>query len=474
MLFDSSLFIWFFLIVFVGFWLLARRETARLLWLLTASYIFYASWNAKFLGLIVFSTVVDFFLGQAIHKATDKKKRLALLWTSVGVNLGLLGLFKYTGFFLQTIQDIADAATLGVQVPMLKLLLPVGISFYTFQTMSYTIDIYRGEIEPIKSPLKFALFVSFFPQLVAGPIVRARDFLPQLHQQPQFLPREHSYGLYLIALGLFKKVAIANYLSVNIVDRVFEQPQSYSALEVLLGVYGYAVQIYCDFSGYSDVAIGAALLLGFKLPINFNRPYASLDLQEFWRRWHISLSSWLRDYLYISLGGNRIGPSRTYINLLITMVLGGLWHGASWNFVIWGTLHGGVLAINRAFQRRVKNIAFFQLPPVWYKALCFFATFHFVCFAWIFFRAQDFSTAMRVLESMSELTFDLPNITWLIALAIFGPLILHLTPQLWEERVRDRLLDAPIVIQALLLVMLAILLNQIKGMDVVPFIYFQF
>lgn len=474
MLFDSSLFIWFFLIVFVGFWLLARRETARLLWLLTASYIFYASWNAKFLGLIVFSTIVDFFLGQAIHKATDKKKRLALLWTSVGVNLGLLGLFKYTGFFLQTIQDIADAATLGVQVPMLKLLLPVGISFYTFQTMSYTIDIYRGEIEPIKSPLKFALFVSFFPQLVAGPIVRARDFLPQLHQQPQFFAREHSHGLYLIALGLFKKVAIANYLSVNIVDRVFEQPQSYSALEVLLGVYGYALQIYCDFSGYSDVAIGAALLLGFKLPINFNRPYASLDLQEFWRRWHISLSSWLRDYLYISLGGNRIGPSRTYINLLITMVLGGLWHGASWNFVIWGTLHGGVLAINRAFQRRVKHITFFQQPPVWYKVLCFLATFHFVCFAWIFFRAQDFGTAIRVLESMTELTFDLPNITWLIALAIFGPLILHLTPQQWECRIRDKLLDAPIVIQALLLVMLAILLNQIKGMDVVPFIYFQF
>lgn len=474
MLFDSSLFIWFFLIVYVGFWLLHKRSGARTLWLLVASYLFYASWNWKFLGLIVFSTVVDFVLGKTIHQTEDPKTRKRWLWCSVAMNLGLLAYFKYTGFFLEISKDVANALGMQAQLPTLSILLPVGISFYTFQTMSYTIDIYRREIEPVKSFWKFALFVSFFPQLVAGPIVRAKDFLPQLHMRPIFESKSQNYGLYLIAIGLFKKVAIANTLSVNLVDRVFEQPQSYSALEVLLGVYGYAIQIYCDFSGYTDVAIGAALLLGFTLPANFDRPYASLDLQDFWRRWHISLSSWLRDYLYISLGGNRHGSWRTYFNLLMTMVLGGLWHGAGWNFLIWGILHGGVLALNRAFQRRMRHIKFFQDTPLWYDALCWFATFHFVCFAWIFFRSPTFDEAIMVLQSMTELTTDIPNITGWLALTLFGAMAVHLSPRVWEHRVRDWLIKTPVVVQAILLVLLAVLLSRIKGLDVVPFIYFQF
>ena len=486
MLFDSSLYIWFLLIVFAGYWLLAPLATARTLWLLVASYGFYASWNAKFLGLIILSTAIDYGLGLALGRASDPKRRLALVWTSVGVNLGLLGLFKYTDFFLSTIQDLADAASLGVQVPLLKLMLPVGISFYTFQTMSYTIDIYRREIEPIRDPLKFALFVSFFPQLVAGPIVRAREFLPQLLRSPRLDVRQQQLGVYLIALGLIKKVAIANYLSINLVDRVFENPSAYSALEVLCGVYGYAMQIYCDFSGYSDVAIGSALLLGFKLPKNFDRPYAAADLQEFWRRWHLSLSTWLRDYLYISLGGNRRGLGRTYRNLILTMVLGGLWHGASWNFVIWGALHGGALALNRAWQARAQarprergREREHERGRSWgsqgmRRAVGIVATFHFVCFAWIFFRAQDFGAALDVLRAMTELTVDSPNLSPTLALVLFGSLALHLSPTRLEQTARAALLKTPIFIQALLLVCVAIALNKVKGSDVVPFIYFQF
>ncbi len=476
MLFDSALFLWFFAAVYLIAWALFERLTARTLWLLGASYLFYGSWNAKYLLLIILSSAIDYALGRKLGQSDDLRVRRTLLWSSVVMNLGMLGVFKYFNFFSSSIS--ASLAALGVEVSTLRLdiLLPVGISFYTFQTMSYTIDIYRRELEPVKRPIDFALFVAFFPQLVAGPIVRARDFLPQLLTRPTFLAREHMMGIYLIAGGMFKKVAIANYLSVNLVDRVFETPHVYSSLEVLCGIYGYALQIYCDFSGYSDVAIGAALMLGFRLPENFDRPYQATNLQEFWRRWHISLSTWLRDYLYISLGGNRGGGWRTYRNLALTMVLGGLWHGASWNFVIWGALHGGALAAHRKYREWMRGRPTLDAltRTRWFKGGALVATFHFVCLAWVFFRAQTLPEAMAVLEALGPLSHDAGNISATLWLVLVGALGWHLTPRLWALRLREGFIRLPTALQALLLVTLTIALARVKGIDVVPFIYFQF
>ena len=478
MLFDSALYIAFLIVVFVGYWLLLRRGRSQVLWLLGASYLFYASWNVKYLGLIVLSTVIDFLVGLKMGRAESPRLRKLLLLVSLAANLGLLAFFKYANFFLASLERLGQAVIDGsgaMDLPMVEVLLPVGISFYTFQTMSYTIDVYRGRIEPIRDPLKFALFVSFFPQLVAGPIVRATDFLPQLERLPRpYDTRQHAIGLFMVMVGLIKKVAVADYIAINLSDRVFENPLMYSSLEVLLAVYGYAVQIYCDFSGYSDVAIGSALLLGFRLPDNFDRPYVARNLQDFWRRWHISLSSWLRDYLYIPLGGSRGGAWSTYRNLMITMLLGGLWHGASWNFVIWGALHGGALAINRAFQRRLADHPFWGDPPRWFQVLSAVATFHFVCFAWIFFRASSFEGAIQILEVLAALRWGADNLTGPLLLLILGALAVHTTPRRWEFRLRELFVATPLLVKALILFAVAVGLQQLKGMDVVPFIYFQF
>jgi D-alanyl-lipoteichoic acid acyltransferase DltB (MBOAT superfamily) len=350
--------------------------------------------------------------------------------------------------------------------------LPAGISFFTFQSLSYTIDVYRGSLATEPSLLRFATFISFFPQLVAGPIVRASDLLPQLRLPAKWDARTHGLGLALIAMGLFKKVAIANPLALNLVDRVFDAPELYSSVETLAAVYGYAIQIYCDFSGYTDVAIGAALLLGFTLTPNFNRPYQSANLQEFWHRWHISLSTWLRDYLYIPLGGNRGGGWATYRNLFITMLLGGLWHGASWNFVIWGALHGAALGVTRLFQRSAIGAAVAKRS--WTRPFALFFTFHFVCFAWIFFRAPGFEDATEILENLAAGTTFIPNLTPLLLWTIGGALAWHLSPIRWRDRGVDLFCRIPAPAQALLLVAVAIALWRIKGTDSVPFIYFQF
>ncbi len=474
MSFDSTLFVWFLIIVFLGYWLLMRRTRSKVMWLLGASYFFYAAWNAELLALIVFSTVVDFGLGRLIHDARSDRVRKMGLAASICTNLGVLGYFKYTNFFLRTAEEVSEWMRLGVDFPVLEIVLPVGISFYTFQTMSYTIDIYREEIEPIDDFAKFALFVSFFPQLVAGPIVRAKEFLPQLERLSGYDVRQHGVGLWLIVVGMVKKIAIADYLAINLVDRAFDNPALYSSLEMVMAVYAYAIQIYCDFSGYSDIAIGTALLLGFQLPENFRRPYAARNLREFWHRWHISLSTWLRDYLYISLGGSRHGTWKTYRNLMITMVLGGLWHGASWNFVIWGTLHGGALAVNRAFQRQFGHLSVFEQPSRALRAFWVAATFHFVCFAWIFFRAPSFERAEAVLARIGEGSITAPNLSWVLTVMIGGMIALHMTPIAWEEKLRERFVHAHVLVKAILLCLAAILLQQMKGMEVVPFIYFQF
>jgi len=349
--FDTVSYAFFLIIVFFGWWLLYHAGFLRVAFLLLASWFFYMSWNPVFVALIIASSGIDYLIGMLIANARKKERRItAKLWLSLSLisSLGLLFFFKYFNFFHDALFQLG---LFEESAGAVALILPVGISFYTFQTMSYVLDIYRGMLEPIRSFPKFALFVSFFPQLVAGPIVRARDFLPQLFTKPNFDPLMMCNGFFLIMVGLFKKIVISDFLALNLADRVFASPALYTPIEVLLGVYAYGLQIYCDFSGYSDIAIGSAALFGFHLPLNFNSPYKAVNLQDFWHRWHITLSTWLRDYLYIPLGGSRHGSARTYINLAITMLLGGLWHGAAWRFIIWGALHGLGLGAVRAFQR---------------------------------------------------------------------------------------------------------------------------
>jgi len=360
MLFPTVEFAIFFLLTFAVNWLLRNHNTARKVFLIAASYFFYGYWDWRFTFLLLGSSLMAYLFGRALGRPTcarepalfdSTRRRRALLVTAVSANLLVLAFFKYVGFLLTSVANLNLAIGLGLNIPVFKVLLPVGISFYTFHAISYLVDVYRGEVAPSRSVFDVLLYMAFFPLLIAGPIARAKAFMPQLQDSPdhQHIPAARAFPL--IALGLFKKVVIAHYLATQVVDPVFEVPLGRSGLDVLAGVYGYAVQIFCDFSAYSDMAIGFALLLGITVPDNFRTPYRSLSLTEFWRRWHISLSSWLRDYLYIPLGGSRCGVFRNYLNLLVTMVLGGLWHGASWTFVAWGMLHGLGLASERALGR---------------------------------------------------------------------------------------------------------------------------
>ena len=390
MLFNSFIFLIFLGIVLPIYFLLPRRYKTPLL--LVASYVFYGYWDWRFCSLLLISTVADFFIGQALYRATEESRRKRWLLLSMVINLGILAFFKYFNFFTDSFQTFVSPFGLKLDYLHLNIILPVGISFYTFQTMSYTIDIYRRKLEPTSSFLNFALFVSFFPQLVAGPIERATQLLPQMGRLKNPTSEQMQQGVVLVVLGLFKKVMIGDACG-RIVDRVFVQMDYYHSVELLMALVLFSVQIYADFSGYSSIARGVAKLLGVELMRNFEQPYLSTNITEFWRRWHISLSSWLRDYLYISLGGNRRGVSRTYVNLMLTMLLGGLWHGASWNFVIWGGLHGLYLAVHKWMLGDRKVV---MRPPVHGASDAAsllakgIATYLLVLLTWLFFRAQTF------------------------------------------------------------------------------------
>jgi len=407
------------------------------------------------------------------------------------VNIGLLAYFKYSYFFVSIVNDwlgtdfkVVNIFSEAMNVitgtdnfDVSALILPVGISFYTFQILSYTIDVYRRKIKPLNNIIDFGFYVSFFPSLVAGPIVRASEFVPQIYKEYSVTWREVWLAVFLILNGLVKKIMISDYISLNFVDRVFDDPTLYSGFELLMGVYGYAIQIYCDFSGYTDIAIGVALLLGFKLPINFNSPYKAYSIQNFWHRWHISLSTWLRDYLYISLGGNRKGKVRTYVNLLITMLLGGLWHGASYKFIVWGGLHGVALAVTRFWKER--------RPSSWWSKLRLskfvggVLTFHFVCLAWIFFRASSMEVAVDVIERIfSEFYTDvIPDVISGYSV-VFGLMlaayVIHFLPQKFKEWYRKTFVSLPNVVKILLAVMIAFFIYQASSAELQPFIYFQF
>lgn len=417
MLFTQPIFFAFFALVFAAFWL-EKHHRRRKLWLLIASYLFYAAWDGRFLILIVASTAVDYWVGRALPHISSPSTRRVWLYLSVGFNLGILGFFKYFNFFIEQASGLLALFGIRFEDPALHIILPVGISFYTFQTLSYsyTIDVYRRRLEPVESPLDFALFVGFFPQLVAGPIVRAADFLPQLRSSPRWQTVAVERCSWLFLIGFVKKACIADQVA-PYVDRVFAHPELYTAGSMWIAVLLYAIQIYGDFSGYSDMAIACAGLLGYDLGRNFAFPYLASSLSDFWRRWHISLSSWLRDYLYIPLGGGRGPRWRVHRNLLLTMVLGGLWHGAAWTFVLWGAWHGLALIGHRVWQ---------QARPAsdspWRRAGGTLSTLYCVLIGWIFFRAQNLGDIVVLLKGFiffqdsGPLTLDPRLSMWIVVL----------------------------------------------------------
>jgi alginate O-acetyltransferase complex protein AlgI len=451
--------------------LIAKKS--RLLLLLVSSYVFYAHWDYRFLPLIWASSTADWLLGHAIARAPQGASRKRWLVLTVVMNLGVLGLFKYWNFGIDSASALLQEMGLPGLTATLEVALPVGISFFTFESMSYVIDVYRGELEPHRSYAEYLTFVAFFPHLVAGPIVRPKDLLPQLAGASHFDSHGASEGLFLIAVGLGKKVLIGDFLALRLVDQVFDSPLFYSAVEVYAAVVGYALQIYCDFSGYTDIAIGSALLLGVRFPKNFDSPYKSTSIIEFWRRWHISLSTWLRDYLYIPLGGNRRGPARTYLNLLLTMLLGGLWHGAAWTFVIWGALHGVGLAVNRFWSERWARHRT-DPPSFGRRAVLLLLTFHFVCLGWIFFRAPTLGAAGLVLQRLASLTTHHQNLSLQVLAALGAGLVFHFVPEGLFERIKRTYIALPAVAQGVVLFAVAVLLRQIGSADSVPFVYFQF
>ena len=431
MIFTEFRFLFFFLIAFSVFWLL-HRNGRRKFWLLLCSYVFYGAWDWRFLSLIFISTVVDYIVGVKLFQASRPTHKKQWLLVSLIANLGILGFFKYFNFFIESTTQFFGFLGIPLSLATLNIVLPVGISFYTFQTMSYSLDIYSGKLKPVKTFLDFALYVSFFPQLVAGPIVRASTFLPQLEEPRKFEQVHFKACLMIFLIGFIKKACISDRLS-PIVDQFFAAPDTYTASSAWMGVLFYAVQIYCDFSGYSDMAIACAGFLGYKLCLNFDFPYFAGNITSFWRRWHISLSTWLRDYLYIPLGGNRGTKLFIYKNLMLTMLLGGLWHGAGWNFIIWGALHGGALIVHREWQRSVTGYK--SLSTVM-KVIGPLLTFYWVCLTWIFFRSTDFHTATIVFKSF--VFFDSPgshdlgiHLLWILVILSIVHFVAY--QQLWKN-----------------------------------------
>jgi alginate O-acetyltransferase complex protein AlgI len=398
MLFNSLTFVAFFAVVLVAYWNMRSWEGRKNL-LLVASYLFYGAWNPPFAALLFATTALDFYLGRKMGKLTEPGERRVWLIISVAVNLSMLGFFKYGNFLLENFQWVLARGGIQYKPPHLDVFLPIGISFYTFHSLSYTLDIYRGVMRPTRSLRDFTLAVSFFPQLVAGPIVRAGDFLPQLDAPPKPQNGRFLWGLLLMTLGLFEKVVLADTLLAGSADRVFGYGGPLVALDSWMGVMAFAGQIFFDFAGYSTCAIGAALCLGFHLKDNFRFPYAAIGFSDFWRRWHISLSTFLRDYLYIPLGGNRLGAARAMINLIIVMFIGGLWHGAAWTFVVWGLLHGSYLALERLVKAFVRKDAAWA-NNVSVKLLVGLTTYTAVLVAWVYFRASDFKVASRLIGGM--------------------------------------------------------------------------
>ena len=469
LMFSSGLFWVLFLVFLPIFALLRRNKTQMTIFVIAFSLYFFFKSSGWFFLLLVFTAVLDWIIARRIAQSQSKSTRKALLWLSIVCSLGILAYFKYANFFMVNL-----TALVGGNFQPLDILLPVGISFYTFRTISYVVDVYKGKMQPVESFTDYLFFLSFFPCLVAGPIVRARDFMPQLQELKPATAKMIYGGLWLVMLGIIKKAVVADYIGLynNI---VFDNPGGYSGVELLMAILGYTMQIYCDFSGYSDMAIGLGAIMGFDLGINFNYPYRSLNVTEFWRRWHITLSTWLRDYVYIPLGGNRKGTVRRYINLMVTMLLGGLWHGAAWTFVVWGAGHGIALCAHKLSKTWLDRI---ESTPV-SRFISWLLTFSFVAFLWVFFRASTFQAAGQVISGIFT-DFEwayLPvflerRVTWCVMLAlIYG---LHFVPTRIWDKMREKFIAAPWVVKLLIFVLLIQLVLQFASATVQPFLYSQF
>ena len=526
LLFNNGFFVYFFTLFILLFFALRNHHKARrYVFCIFSLYFFYKA-SGWFVGLVLISAVVDFFLSNAIYREKSQNRKKFLLVLSILFNLGMLFYFKYTDFFIEISNSLFDT-----NFNPLNLILPIGISFYTFENLSYTVDVYRGEFKPANKFSDYLLFLAFFPKLMMGPIVRAHDFVPQINEPYVISERDFAKGFFLIISGLIKKLVISDYITLNMVDYMFDNPALHTGVENLMAVYGYAMVIYCDFSGYSEIAIGIALWLGFKIPPNFMSPYQSLNITEFWRRWHISLSTWLKDYLYIPLGGNRNFSVASFIfvggflvgsfimgvelfhlsnlwaalvsavlllifiipalitrktsgiaanfNLLTTMLLGGFWHGASWNFIIWGAIHGVGLGIHKIWMLLTdKSFAAFNQSRI-YKIISGILTFHFVCFAWIFFKAEDLEIAKEMIYQIFN-NFDISvfgpfydnykGVVWMILVAM----ILHLIPDNLADKVIARTKTIPMVVYILVFFLFLILYGYFKSAEQVMPIYLQF
>lgn len=473
LLFNTGL----FLLLFLGFLLvyqsLSRVQWLKMIFVILFSLYFYYKSSAEYCFILLGVCLFDFVLGNILGHTENIKARKVMVAVNVVVNIGMLCYFKYLNLILQTFADIAS-----VDFDPFDIILPAGISFFTFRSISYIVDIYRREIEPCGNFLHYTFFLTFFPPLLAGPVVRAKDFLPQIKNNPIADHAMVSTGFFLIICGLVKKVVIADYISGNFVDRIFDNPSLYTGLENLLGVYGFALQLYCDFSGYSDMAIGIALLLGFRFKDNFDSPYKSQSPTEFWRRWHISLSSWLRDYLYIPMGGSRTTKLRSHANLVTTMVLGGLWHGASWMYVIWGAWNGILLVLHKIYKN-IFHITKDDKPNPVRRFFNILITFNLMAFGFMFFRSESME---KVGDMITAITTDFHPEVWnqildgyfMIVIAILIGFLLHFSPKGWTEKLRDSFTAQSLIVQGIILALIILAIIQVRSSDLVPFIYLQY
>lgn len=475
MLFTNGTYYIFLIAVFFGYWTIAKRVRARVAFLLVVNCLFYLVAGGPALLLLAAISAIDFAVTRLMARHDDRTARRLLLLISLVTDAGVLCVFKYANFFIDTASTTASTFGIAFSSTHLNMVAPIGISFFIFQSLAYVIDVYRKDAEPARSYADYLCFVSFFPTIVAGPILRSKQLLPQLRSR---LAPDSAMGgeaLFLIALGLIKKIAIADYLSANLVDRVFDFPERFSSLEVLAAIYGYALQIYADFSGYSDIAIGSAMLLGFRLPVNFNSPYRAIDLPDFWRRWHISLSTWLRDYVFFAISGPRARNVTTlYCGLVVTMLIGGLWHGAAWTFVLWGLLHGVGLATVRAWTSLRKRLGITKRNTQLSRFASALVTFHFVCFAWVFFRAETVSGALGVLRQLTAFSTDTTNLGLALGLLILGSLAAQWLPDSLFKLALNGFVRLPAPAQACVLFVLALGLYSVTSSDLVPFIYSRF
>ena len=490
MIFTHISFWVFFMVVLFIYSFLYKRNFLRNAFLFVVSIYFYYKCGGYYFILLLWSVFINYLTGLGIAISNIRRRKKLILIFGISFNLLLLAYFKYaylltgwvnhllgTSFETQNLLVEWSNRVAGTHFDISVIILPIGISFFTFQAISYIVDVYKQKTLVVRNILDFGFYLSFFPQLVAGPIVRAAEFVPQMFRKYQLRKEEMGHALFLIGCGLFKKIAISDYISINFVDRVFDQPLLYSGFENLMAVYGYTLQIYCDFSGYTDIAIGLALLMGFRLPTNFNSPYQAHNITDFWRRWHISLSSWLRDYLYIPLGGNRKGRIRTDINLMITMLLGGLWHGANMRFILWGAMHGAALIFHKFWKR------FFPSNPMKRRPLQSFLgiviTFHFVAFCWIFFRSPDMPAALTMVNRIFTATplnligDMLEGYRFVFGVMLVG-FLMHWCPVQWKEYIRGWYVLLHPVWKVVTAVVLFFVIYQMTSSEIQPFIYFQF